>query len=614
MTHSTLPHRLVATLLAVFLCHPTIAVAADPLPPDPPAATEPAEEEAGPAPDPSRAAAERAAAAPETAPAGASTVAGRGPIRASVIDPNAVFTIPAVPKPSYLVSTIDPVFGTTIMRVTGNTGGATSPVSGNWGTDSRHKYSKTQPWNSTGTMFWNENRGASPGNMILDGTTFEPIKALCSGLYDMRWHPSPARPNVMMSVNSSGTQLSWVDVTNCQTIRSWTLPITVDYGIGSGEGNPSNDGRFVALASLRQVFVVDMDPQTPYASYPNKRIGPVYTMPVCSLGTGIDCDIDNVTVSASGKYVIVKYGNTADTTKDIERVLSVDPATLELKIHNMASNSLRPGSWQYRPNGWIYPLKHHDVALDPFDNNEDVALGGNSPPGSSLGRVLKVRLRDGKVTELTDRDNEASFLHTSARNLDRPGWVYVNYYRQPGKRFSDEIVAVKMDGSRTVERLAHMHSSTSGCYRCEQHPVPSRDGSRVIFASNWTVDCGNGCGSASDIKDYIVYGASTVGITDDPPAGGGTHLDLPGGGLQLEVLSGNPSFGLPTIAYRLAGNEPAHVDLIDVAGRAVWRRDLAPAAGRVEMRLGEDRPAAGVYWLRLSQGSASTRSKLVILH
>ena len=51
----------------------------------------------------------------------------------------------------------------------------------------------------------------------------------------------------------------------------------------------------------------------------------------------------------------------------------------------------------------------------------------------------------------------------STRNLDRPGGVYVSYYTQAGKRFSDAVVAVKMDGSRTVERLAHLHSSTSGC-------------------------------------------------------------------------------------------------------------------------------------------------------
>ena len=38
-----------------------------------------------------------------------------------------------------------------------------------------------------------------------------------------------------------------------------------------------------------------------------------------------------------------------------------------------------------------------------------------------------------------------------------------------------------------------------------------RDGSRVIFASNWAADCSSGCGPRSDIKDYVVIvpGAAT---------------------------------------------------------------------------------------------------------
>jgi len=44
-------------------------------------------------------------------------------------------------------------------------------------------------------------------------------------------------------------------------------------------------------------------------------------------------------------------------------------------------------------------------------------------------------------------------------------------FETAGKRFSDELIAVKLDGSKGVERCAHMHSATSGCYRCEQHPA-----------------------------------------------------------------------------------------------------------------------------------------------
>jgi hypothetical protein len=135
-----------------------------------------------------------------------------------------------------------------------------------------------------------------------------------------------------------------------------------------------------------------------------------------------------------------------------------------------------------------------------------------------MGGVVMVRLRDGFVTMLTDPNNEAFPHHISTRNLDRPGWAYVSYYPSPGQRFNDEIIAVKMDGSKSVERLAHLHSNINGCYRCEPHAVPSRDGMRVIFASNWATFCGSGCGSTSDIKDYVLaYPAGQV-VDVIPPA------------------------------------------------------------------------------------------------
>jgi len=89
--------------------------------------------------------------------------------------------------------------------------------------------------------------------------------------------------------------------------RSWTLPITVDYGIGSGKGNPTNDGRFVALGNRSAMFIVDMDPQPPYEPYPNVRIGPVYAFPPESLTTAAPdtFTIDHLSISPSGKFLYV---------------------------------------------------------------------------------------------------------------------------------------------------------------------------------------------------------------------------------------------------------------------------------------------------------------------
>ena len=99
-------------------------------------------------------------------------IAGSGTL---VTDPTLVFSEPSVPRPGYLSPITDPTFNTQITRIANNTGASTSPVSGTWGSDARHVYSKQQPWNSDNTLLTIENHGGgSPTPMILDGTTYLP--------------------------------------------------------------------------------------------------------------------------------------------------------------------------------------------------------------------------------------------------------------------------------------------------------------------------------------------------------------------------------------------------------------------------------------------------------
>ena len=225
------------------------------------------------------------------------------------------------------------------------------------------------------------------------------------------------------------------------------------YGIGSGEGNPSNDGRFVALASATQLFVVDMDPQPPLAPYPSRRIGPLFDISTCGLASG--CSIDWVSISASGKYAVVSYNG------DHPRIFDIDPNTLALTPHAMLASSPRCSGGS-AALGYTYSLGHADVAMNPFDNNEDVLVGqeqcgnkGSTVNGVLLGGVVMVRLRDGAITALTIANNEAYPHHVSTRNLDRPGWAYVDYYPEPGKVYSDEVIAV-------IEFFIFAHDTTRG--------------------------------------------------------------------------------------------------------------------------------------------------------
>src|SRR5438094_756647 len=322
-----------------------------------------------------------------TTPTTTTTLTGGGFLSGLVIDPTVVLTEPETPRPAYELPVRPAVFHVPIMRIANDPGLPTLPVSGTWGSDARHVYSKQQPWSADESLISIENSGG-PSPLILDGFTNLPRYAPCSNydLWDYRWHPSRAHAHEQINVDSSGTRLSWFDVVSCTETRSWSLPIAADYGIG-----------------------------------------------------------------------------------------------------------------------------HADGAVNPFDSNEDVLVGqdeclitGETVNGVLISHVMMARLRDGQITALTDPNNEAYAHHISTRNVNRPGWAYVDFYPEDGKRFSDEIIAVKLDGSHAVQRFAHKHSAFDGCYRCESHVAASMDGRRVLFASNWAHHCGASCGSPSDVEDYLI--------------------------------------------------------------------------------------------------------------
>ena len=432
-----------------------------------------------------------------------------------VTDPSRVFSVPNVPKPGYLHPITDPTFDTEVTRIAGNAGAAIPALDGRWGRDARQHYSKDEPWSSDQSLILLENSG-TPGDLYLDGDTYAPVDVGCPGFEDTgygRWHPSPAHPDERILPHPGGHLIEWFDVASCARTRRFELPFSFASGANGPdggpftEGNPTPDGRFAAFAKDRgHVFVIDMDPQPPYDPYPSFRVGPRFDVSHCGLR---QCTLDWVSISPSGDYVVVSYEG------DHERVFDVNPQTLALKPHPLPASAHYPGCAGSADRGFIYDLGHADLATNPFvapfDNSEDVLIGqehcgnhGRTIRGTKFGYVVMARLADGSVTSLTTPHNEAYPHHISARNLDRPGWAYVSYYRCPGCRFNDEILALKMDGSGDVERLAHSHTAHDACYLCEAHAVPSPDGQRVIWSSTWSKQCDHRCGSISNPQAYVV--------------------------------------------------------------------------------------------------------------
>jgi hypothetical protein len=96
------------------------------------------------------------------------------------------------------------------------------------------------------------------------------------------------------------------------------------------------------------------------------------------------------------------------------------------------------------------------------------------------------RFDNGQKTQINPPGINAG--HMSCRNYQRPGWCYTS------ENLGKNILAIKLDGSQTVERFTFSRSTETE-YDAYAMAVPTPDGRKVMFRSNW----GGGA-----IYDYVV--------------------------------------------------------------------------------------------------------------
>ena len=125
---------------------------------------------------------------------------------------------------------------------------------------------------------------------------------------------------------------------------------------------------------------------------------------------------------------------------------------------------------------------HYDACVET-DGDESIVVRADHSAA-----LVSSRLADAEATPILPARLLNYSIHVSCRNTARPGWTYVSEFYDPtstGHANTNLVIAVRLDGSRTVERFAREHRSKRRDYAREPHAVPSRDGSRVLFASDW---------------------------------------------------------------------------------------------------------------------------------
>ncbi|NCU03568.1 MAG: hypothetical protein GXC73_06225 [Chitinophagaceae bacterium] len=366
-----------------------------------------------------------------------------------VVNQNTYWPAPQLAKPGYLQTVLDPVFGTKITRIAGDPGTALPNITGAvWASQQlRHNYSKIQPWNADQSMIFLNRH--SP-NLWLDGNTYQVLFTRNKPGSHLLW--SHTEPRIMYHTGSTGNnQLGKWDVVSNISTELIDLRAYSNCTFGEGEGNFNQDGTKVMIYGKR--------------NSDNKQVMFITDVVNKTKGTDIEItDMDNCTMSPSGNYIVVGFGN-----DEIKVIRVSDAVTL------------------WSDNRYGLP-SHFDVQVD--QNNDEVIVGvGKTSPYN--GHVIKRKVSDGTITTLV---NKGYASHTSGRNIGRPGWVYVTYANLSTNAaylpYINEIVAVKLDGSR-VERLGNIRvdkslfTNSSDQYLAEAHGCPSPDGKRVIFASDW---------------------------------------------------------------------------------------------------------------------------------
>lgn len=398
-----------------------------------------------------------------------------------------------IPKPARGQAFLDPVFKTTIKRLTDAAADAAEGYV--------CYYSKLDPFNADETKILFYRHG--PGWWMLYDVatgTYSHLPQIFNPQTDPqpRWHPTDPNKIRFFSTNKIvELNLATGNVTTLAEFSGYEFITNHD------EGNWSNDGNRVAICSrnwpwfggLAEFFVYDLAQK--------KIISPKLT------ATGHN--VDWVSISPLGKYFV------ALTEGDQQ-------ATAQPPFQWVGLDVYAAATMQIKPLAFYRYTDHADLGLDT--NGHEIFVTDNAEDDfpDSLRHIEKYDLETGARTDLLGMDWSLG-RYVSCRNFAFPGWAIVTTEAKPElceKKipFADEIIAVKLDGSKTFKRLAHHRSSRyAKCdysynqYWDQANAAISRRGRWILFTSNWREP-----GKPQEVYLLDARGIFNVAADRTPPA------------------------------------------------------------------------------------------------
>jgi hypothetical protein len=384
-------------------------------------------------------------------------------------------TIPLVSKPGVKATSlsnpsyIDPVYGTRIYRITAATDFPDATLV-------RHDYSRRQAFNADNSRFI---ATASNGNWLLyDANTFQMLPRTGgngalrgpAGDCEMIWHPTDPKKLWYMS----GNGLIWYEKdveTDQDTVLvdftgrlPWSQATTV---WTKSEGTSSADGRYWAFMATTYDSVNQTNTIYGLFTWDRQQDKIIGTYDAANFGGAFP---DHISIAPSGKYAVPSwaYIPTLGT-----RAFPLDFSS-SIQLHTQS--------------------EHSDLAIGPNGEDYYVLTDYDS------GKIRAVDIATGASFDLMalyPASGESYAAHISGKAYDRPGWVLISTYADAADYGSTapaptlrpmyrKIMLVELKPGGRQLNVAHTRTADNyGGYWGEPQATINRDGSRIIFASNF---------------------------------------------------------------------------------------------------------------------------------
>jgi len=384
-------------------------------------------------------------------------------------------TIPLVSKPGVKATSlsnpsyIDPVYGTRIYRITAATDFPDATLV-------RHDYSRRQAFNADNSRFI---ATASNGNWLLyDANTFQMLPRTGgngalrgpAGDCEMIWHPTDPKKLWYMS----GNGLIWYEKdveTDQDTVLvdftgrlPWSQATTV---WTKSEGTSSADGRYWAFMATTYDSVNQTNTIYGLFTWDRQQDKIIGTYDAANFGGAFP---DHISIAPSGKYAVPSWPfiPTLGT-----RAFPLDFSS-SIQLHTQS--------------------EHSDLAIGPNGEDYYVLTDYDS------GKIRAVDIATGASFDLMalyPASGESYAAHISGKAYDRPGWVLISTYADAADSGSTapaptlrpmyrKIMLVELKTGGRQLNVAHTRTADNyGGYWGEPQATINRDGSRIIFASNF---------------------------------------------------------------------------------------------------------------------------------